>query len=118
LRRLRLLLIVASAIVSLVTLANPAGATSAIAYHGNDWGRTIGYFDDTIAVCDAEADNRTVWAEYKMTNGATYSLWDVNGANNGCVLDDFWVDTPYRAREIRICEYEGGCGAPVRTRWY
>jgi hypothetical protein len=100
-----------------ILLASPASADSPRSYHGNDWGQIItvspGDYNDYIVACDGEADGRYVWSQYHLVNGAGYSaywnVYDFDGPNNGCAHAD-WRGTPYWARAVRICEYEGGCG--------
>jgi hypothetical protein len=105
-----------AAVMSLLA-AGTAHADSPRAYHGSDWGqiRTVGSYSyhDVIYACDAEADGRYVWAQYHLVGGGINqyrSVYDMNGPNNGCAYHDY-RGTPYYARAIRICEYEGGCGA-------
>ena len=99
--------------------AGTASADSPRAYHGNDWGqiRTLpqpGSYNDRIIVCDAEGDGAYVWAQYHLVNASGFSeyrnVYDLDGPNNNsCGIHDY-QGTPYWARAVRVCEYEGGCG--------
>ena len=112
-------LVVVAAFVGALSLAftSVATADSARSYHGNDWGQIITVtmydYNDYIVACDGEADGKYVWSEYHLVDGAGYSsyrkVFDLGGPNNGCAFAD-WRGTPYWARAVRICEYEGGCG--------
>jgi len=105
-----------AAVMSLLA-AGTASADSPRAYHGNDWGqiRTVGSgsYNDVIIVCDAEADARYIWAQYHLVGGGISeyrNVYDLDGPNNNsCGVHDY-RGTPYYARAIRVCEYEGGCG--------
>lgn len=118
------LVAVLGAVMSLLVAGTAHAAVGARAVHGNDWGeiRSVGSgsYNDYIIVCDGEADGHYVWAQYHLVSvfggvSEYRSVYDFDGPNNNsCGIHDY-RGTPYFARAIRVCEYEGGCSAWAYT---
>lgn len=89
----------------LVAATTPALAYAGPNYHGADYSLTIGVNDDTIEVCDQEADGHGVSAHYYLNTGSYQERGDSNGSASPCSFAD-WTATPYWITQFKT--YESG----------
>jgi len=103
-----------TAVVAMLTLAGIANASSGPVYHVRDYAFTAGVNDDTIIVCDQEADGHGVRVEYYLNNGSLQAKGDANGSARPCYGVD-WTATPYWVTQYRVCESGVSCTSWART---
>jgi hypothetical protein len=90
-----------------IPFAPPANADASIT-HGSDIAYTQYLNDDIITVCDREADNHGVYAEYYLSDGSSHEVGDANGSASGCGQHN-WTQSPYWVTAFRVCETTEGC---------
>jgi hypothetical protein len=100
--------ITAVAAVLLATIT-PAAAHETRAGHGFDTATVVSTHRQ-IVVCDNEADNHGVYADYATLAGFSYVASDTNGSATGCGVGN-WDGT--NIIRFRVCERSVSCSAWV-----
>lgn len=93
----------------LVAAATPASAHATTAPpHGSDTAR-VDAAHWVITVCDGEADNHGVYAEYVTwrAGSGVYTVGDPNGSASPCGSET--PDDGYSILRYRVCEQTEGC---------
>jgi hypothetical protein len=99
----------AATTAAVVLIGATAAQAAVTVYHGDDYAFTIGADGVTVWVCDKEADNHGVYADYVTRAGRSDTINDGNGSADGCGWENS-ADGSFIDRII-VCERSVGCSA-------